>query len=100
MTNRRSRKSGALMIRPNAPSFASLRGQVSMTRPPCSTSVRTTASTGPGPRSAIAVTGRVEPKPTIGSVSPVPGSGERASRALARKAARRHYRAVAAAPST
>jgi hypothetical protein len=61
------------MIRPKASSLASLRGQVSTTRPPCSTSARTTASTGSGPRSAIAVTGRVEPKPTIGSVSPVVG---------------------------
>ena len=92
MTNKRSRRSGALMISPNAPSFASLRGHVSTTRPPCSTSVRMTASTGSGPRSAIAVTGRVEPSPTIGSVSPVAGSGARASRALCAAARARHER--------
>ena len=71
--NKRSRSAGALTISPNALSFASLRGHVSMTRPPCSTSVRTTASTCAGPRSAISVTGRVDPNPTIGSVSFVPG---------------------------
>ena len=100
MTKRRSRKSGALMIWPNAPSFASLRGHVSTTRPPCSTSVRTTASTGPGPRSAIAVTGRVEPKPMIGSVSPVAGMGRAGIDARLSANVARAITAAAAAAST
>ena len=74
-TKRRPLNSDAVSTRPNSSSISGVRGEVSTTRPPRSRSMRITAATGSVPSVGISSTGFEEPKPTMGSVSSVPGIG-------------------------
>src|SRR5688500_5109125 len=75
VTNNRSRNSASLITVPKRASFSALRGHVSTTLPPCATSTRKTCRSGSTPFFAVSSTTLLEPKPTIGSISPVAGIG-------------------------
>ena len=75
VTKSRSRNSASESTRPNSRSIASVRTEVSTTRPPCSRRIRSSLTIGPVPSSGMASTDALEPKPTTGSRSPVPGIG-------------------------
>ena len=53
------------------------RGQVSMTLPPRARNARSTAARGSVPFSETSATTLLEPRPTMGSISPVDGMGRR-----------------------
>ena len=72
--NSRLRSAGSLITVPNRPSLAGLRGHVSTTLPPCAASAPSTWRTGSSPFLAISSTTLLEPRPTMGSASPLDGT--------------------------